>query len=80
MGQYSHGECVEPLKNAHFWRVVEEQLRVCEDTQKFLLSRFGVFRGIPQRLLRTEVSYFYSMLLSPVDRGSELRVPNSCYA
>lgn len=48
---------------------------MCTDTQKFLLSRFRFFRGIPQRLLRIEVSYFYSILLSPVDRGSELRVP-----
>lgn len=73
VGQHSHGGCTEEHKNAHFCRVVEEQLRVCTDTQKFLLSRFR-FLGIPQRLLRTEVSYFYSTLLSPVHRGSELRV------
>lgn len=61
----------------HIFTVCSRSSNGCARTHKSsysLVSGF-FFRGIPQRLLRTEVSYFYSMLLSPVDRGSELRVP-----
>lgn len=81
MGQHSHGECVEQHKNAHFLPCWSRSSNGCARTHKSSYSvvfrLFGGFfsGGIPQRLLRTEVSYFYSTLLSPVDRGSELCVP-----
>lgn len=60
----------------HIFAVWSRSSNGCARTHKSSYSLVsGFFRGIPQRLLRTEVSYFYSMLLSPVDRGSELRVP-----
>lgn len=59
----------------HIFAVWSRSSNECARTHKSSYSLVSGFWGIPQRLLRTEVSYFYSTLLSPVHRGSELRVP-----
>lgn len=76
VGQHGHGECVEQLKNAHFLPCGRGAVTGVRGHTKVLTLSFQDFFGESRSgYLRTEVSDFYSTLLSPVDRGSELRVP-----